>query len=227
MKKPTESKHIINAHFSRGEELFNGISHAVGVAVGIAILVLGIVFSAIYEGNALAVLSMITYGVSIIVLYAASSLYHFLPQGRAKHIVQIMDHCSIYLLIAGTYTPFCLILLGSITAGWVLFGIVWGFAILGIVLNAINMNNKIVKIYSLVSYVGIGWACVFVFRPLLANMATLGFILLLLGGVIYTVGAVLYVISQKRRYVHSVWHMLVLAGTLFQFFSILLFVVIV
>lgn len=169
---------------------------------------------------------MVIYGVSMILLYVMSSIYHFLHRNRAKKVFRIFDHCTIYLLIAGTYTPFCLVSLRESGAwGFALFGIVWGVSILGIVLNAVNMYAKPIIIFSQISYLALGWCCVLAIVPLLKVLSTTGFILLLLGGIMYTIGAVFYGFGHKAKYIHSVWHLFVLAGSLFHFFSILFYVI--
>jgi hemolysin III len=231
--KPAEKKGCrrkkINEHMSRGEEVFNGVSHAVGIGIGISALVLGIVFGAVYNtgpDRTAAVLSMIVFGIGIIVLYSMSSIYHFMHECKGKRVLCIMDHCCIYVLIAATYTPYCVALLRHLPAGWIMFGLVWGVGAIGVALNAWNMDNKGVRIFSLISYIGLGWLAMFSVGHLLNYMNILGFILLVVGGVVYTVGAIFYVISLRKKWFHAVWHLFVLAGTLFHFMSILFFVII-
>lgn len=206
-------------HYTLGEEIFNSVSHGVGVAlacVGFGIL---IVLSALY-GDAWAVSSSIVYSFSLFALYLASTLYHACPNRRVKGVLQVLDHCSIFLLIAGTYTPYTLITLRG-ALGWTLFGVVWGAAIVGVVLNAINVQ-KYSRI-SMVCYVAMGWVVVLAIRPLMASLAWNGLVLLALGGVFYTVGIVFYVI--RRSYMHSIWHLFVLAGSVCHYLSILLYVI--
>jgi len=216
----------LNVHYSRREELFNGIIHIVGAVIGVAALALGIVFVSIHQQGAIAVLSMITYGIGLTVQYSMSATYHLMRDGERRRKFQTLDHCSIYLLIAATYTPYCLILMNHLAAGWILFGIVWVVAIMGVILNAVNRHNKIVRIFTVISYVGLGWCFVFVFGHMSYLLGTLGLLFMLIGGAIYTVGVIFYVISQKKRYYHSVWHVFVVVGSLFFFFSILFYVVI-
>lgn len=206
-------------HYTLGEEIFNSVSHGVGVAlacVGFGIL---IVLSALY-GDAWAVSSSIVYSFSLFALYLASTLYHACPNRRVKGVLQVLDHCSIFLLIAGTYTPYTLITLRG-ALGWSLFGVVWGAAIVGVVLNAIDVR-KYSRI-SLACYVAMGWVVVLAIRPLMASLAWNGLVLLALGGVFYTVGIVFYVI--RRSYMHSIWHLFVLAGSVCHYLSILLYVI--
>ncbi len=206
-------------HYTLGEEIFNSVSHGVGVAlacVGFGIL---IVLSALY-GDAWAVSSSIVYSFSLFALYLASTLYHACPNRRVKGVLQVLDHCSIFLLIAGTYTPYTLITLRG-ALGWSLFAVVWGAAIVGVVLNAIDVQ-KYSRI-SMVCYVAMGWVVVLAIRPLMASLAWRGLVLLALGGVFYTVGIVFYVI--RRSYMHSIWHLFVLAGSVCHYLSILLYVI--
>lgn len=206
-------------HYTLGEEIFNSVSHGVGVAlacVGFGIL---IVLSALY-GDAWAVSSSIVYSFSLFALYLASTLYHACPNRRVKGVLQVLDHCSIFLLIAGTYTPYTLITLRG-ALGWTLFAVVWGAAIVGVVLNAIDVQ-KYSRI-SMVCYVAMGWVVVLAIRPLMASLAWNGLVLLALGGIFYTVGIVFYVI--RRSYMHSIWHLFVLAGSVCHYLSILLYVI--
>lgn len=211
--------------FTRGEERFNAITHIAGGAIGIAFLVIGIVFAALYK-DAYAVVSMSVYGASMIILYSMSSIYHFLRPGRAKRLFRILDHCTIFALIAGTYTPFCLIALRQSAAwGWSLFGALWFLAAVGITFNAIDMNNKIVKVMSMAAYLVMGWCAVIVIVPLLKVLPLPGFLWILAGGIAYTVGAVFYACGRRAKYIHSVWHLLVVAGSVLQFFGILFYIV--
>lgn len=206
-------------HYTLGEEIFNSVSHGVGVAlacVGFGIL---IVLSALY-GDAWAVSSSIVYSFSLFALYLASTLYHACPNRRVKGVLQVLDHCSIFLLIAGTYTPYTLITLRG-ALGWTLFAVVWGAAIVGVVINAIDVQKY--SRVSMVCYVAMGWVVVLAIRPLMASLAWNGLVLLALGGVFYTVGIVFYVI--RRSYMHSIWHLFVLAGSVCHYLSILLYVI--
>lgn len=210
--------------YTKGEEIFNMTSHIVGGALGIVATTLCIIFSALHN-NIYGIISCSIYGFSMVLLYTMSSIYHGLRPNKAKKVFQILDHCSIFFLIAGTYTPYCLVTLReySTALGWSLFGIVWGMAVIGIVLNSIDIKKY--KILSMICYLVMGW-CILVRAPLLPKLLGLpGFILLLAGGVAYTIGAIFYGFGKKRKYIHSVFHMFILLGSILQFFSILLYVV--
>ena len=205
--------------YTVGEEIFNSVSHGVGVLLSIAALVLLIVFAAIYsDGYGLA--SALVYGISLILLYTMSMVYHIVQNEKGKKVLRIFDHCSIFILIAGTYTPY---LLGPLRGklGWTIFGIIWGVTVIGILLNAISLEKF--KVISLICYVLMGWGIVLSIKPLAQNLPTGGLWLLIAGGLVYTVGIIFYVM-KKYRYMHSVWHLFVLAGSICHYFSILLFV---
>jgi len=224
--KTGEVKHKPEFHgFSKGEEIFNAASHIAGGAIAIAITVIGIVFAVAFK-DSWAVTAMAIYGGSMILVYTSSSIYHFLRPGRAKKLFRVLDHCMIFLLIAGTYTPFCLISLRTRWIwGWLLFGIQWGFTILGITLNAVNMHNKHVKRFSMFAYLAMGWAAVATIWPIIHEVPLPGLLWTLAGGVAYTVGAVFYACGGRKKYIHSVWHLFVIAGSVLQFIGILFYVV--
>ena len=207
--------------YSLGEEITNAILHGIGALLSIAALVLCVVFSSIH-GNAYAVVSSCIYGSTLIILYTMSCLYHSLKINKAKKVFRIIDHCSIFLLIAGTYTPYTLVSLNG-AIGWIMFSVVWCSAILGIVLNAIELNKY--KKLSMVLYIAMGWVIIFTFKPLLNALEMGGIYLLLAGGIIYTIGAIFYGLGKKHKYMHSVFHFYVLAGSILHFFSILLYVI--
>ena len=209
--------------YTKGEERFNMISHIVGGAVGVAALVLCIVISAIHH-NGYGLAGSIVFGVSMIVLYTMSSVYHGLHDGMAKRVMQVLDHCTIYLLIAGTYTPILLSAMRPIdpVASWVLLGVVWGLSAIAITLTAIDLKRY--AVFSMICYIGMGW-CIVVKIPLLIQAVGWGgFWLILLGGLCYTVGAVLYGLGRTRRYMHSVFHLFVLAGSVMHLLAILIYV---
>ena len=210
----------IKRKYTLGEEIFSSVSHGVGACLSIAGTVVLLVFSVIYV-NALAVVSSSIYGASLIILYTMSTLYHSFTNERVKHFFQIMDHNTIFLLIAGTYTPITLYILGGVT-GWVLFSIVWVASIIGITLNSINMEKA--KIPSLVCYIATGWVIIFAIKPLIAKVPFLSALFLVLGGVIYTVGIVFYVI-KKVKYFHPIWHIFTVLGSAFHYFSILIAII--
>lgn len=209
--------------YTKGEEIFNMVSHIVGGAIGIAIITLCIIVAAIHH-NVYGVVSGAIYGATVIILYTISSIYHGLsPKLKSKKVFQILDHCSIFLLIAGTYTPvaLCNIRLASSIHGWIIFGIIWGAAILGIVLNAIDLKST--KVFSMICYLLMGWCIIFRFDLYLASTDTIGVVLMALGGVIYTIGAIFYGIGKKKKYFHSIFHIFIVLATLLQFFSILFY----
>ena len=211
--------------YTKGEEIFNMVSHIVGGAIGLIGMVLCIIFSAIHQ-NSYAIVGSIIYGISMIFLYTMSSIYHGLkPTRKAKKVMQILDHCTIYVLIAGTYTP---ILLSSImkvdqVAAWTMLAIVWIFAILGIVLNAIDLKQF--RVFSMICYIAMGWCIIFRIDLVIKSLGMTGFILILLGGIIYTLGTILYGIWKKVKYMHSMFHLCVVIGTLLQLIAIILYVV--
>ena len=210
--------------YTKGEEIFNMTSHIVGAVLGIVATVLCVVFAATH-GNVYGVVSGAIYGVTMIILYTMSSIYHGLsPKRYSKKVFQVLDHCSIFLLIAGSYTPFvlCTIREYDVASGWVIFGVIWAVAILGIVLNSIDIKKF--KVFSMICYLLMGWCIVFKIGLLPKLLGTAGFVLLLLGGIAYTVGAILYGIGKKHKYMHSVFHLFILLGSLLQFFCILLYV---
>ena len=204
--------------YSLSEELLNAISHGVGAISGIVATVLCILKSV---GDPWKVVSSAIFGATMLLLYLMSCLYHALKVNKAKRVFRVIDHCTIFLLIAGTYTPFTLVTLRG-TVGWWLFGSVWAIAILGITLNAIDLK-KFSKI-SVACYLLMGWAILMAFRPLSENLAPGGISLLVWGGVVYTVGAILYGIGSKVKYFHSVFHFFCLGGTVLHFLAIYLYV---
>ena len=197
--KRTKLKDRILPKYTRGEEIFNMTSHIVGGALGIVALVLCVVFAAIH-GNGYGVVSGAIYGVTMIILYTMSSIYHGLnPKRKAKKVFQVLDHCSIYLLIAGSYTPFALCTLREYDTalGWTIFGVIWFVAILGIVLNSIDIKKF--KVFSMICYLVMGWCIVFKINLLPELLGTAGFVLLLLGGLSYTVGPILYGLGKEDK----------------------------
>lgn len=210
--------------YTKGEEIFNSVSHILGGVLGVTTTVLCIVFSAI-KHDVYAIVSSSIYGSSMIILYTMSSIYHSLKANTAKKVFQIIDHCSIYLLIAGTYTPFSLCTLReySTALGWSIFGIVWGLAVLGIILNAIDLKSF--RVISMILYLIMGWCIIFSIKIIFIQLGIGGFTLLLTGGISYTVGAILYGIGSKHKYFHSVFHVFVVIGSLLHFFCILFFVI--
>lgn len=182
--------------YTKGEEIFNAVSHIAGGALGLIGWIVALVFA---YPNATNMVAVSVFGLSIVVLYTMSALYHFLPDGRAKGVFRIFDHCTIFLLIAGTYTPYCLIALGGAELGlWILI-VEWVCAVGGITMNAIAMNNKFVKVISMVLYVVMGWMVVLGFSQLISTISPLSFWLLLSGGIAYTAGIVFYALGWTCR----------------------------
>ena len=206
------------SYYTKGEEIFNAVSHIVGGAFGLAAWLTLMC----YSRAAAEYIAVSAFGAGIIVLYTMSALYHFLPSGRAKGVFRVFDHCTIYLLIAGTYTPYCLIPLYGTPVGWAVFAAQWTCAVAGITMNAIALNNKVVKGISMSLYVVMGWMAVVFMPPLIPLISAASFWLLLGGGIAYTVGIAFYAFGKRVRYFHSVWHLFVLLGTVLQFTSILL-----
>lgn len=209
--------------YSLGEEIFSSVSHGVGCLLSVAGLVILVVFSAIYR-DAWSVVSSAIYGSSLIVLYCMSTLYHAITHETAKKFFRIMDHNTIFFLIAGTYTPITLDILRRINPGlgWTLFGVVWGAAVLGICLNSIDLNKYSKP--SVVCYIAMGWVVIFAIKPLLTTMKPLCLWMLVIGGVFYTVGVIFYAI-KKVKYFHSVWHIFTVLGSAFHYFAILFSVI--
>lgn len=207
-------KELVLPSYTLSEEVMNAITHGVGVCFAIIGLVVLLVSA---PHNVLTMVSVSVFGVTMISLYTVSTLYHALGINKAKQVFRILDHCTIFLLIAGTYTPIALLCFGG-TVGWVMFGIVWSVAAVGVVLNAIDLQRF--KTFSMVCYIGLGWLVVFFFKPLIEHLDQTSIIYLIVGGVFYTVGAVLYHVGKKVKYMHSIWHFFVLAGTIFHYFVI-------
>lgn len=203
--------------YSLGEEIFNSISHGVGAGLSIAGTVVLIVTAAIHT-NAWGVVSSCIYGASLIILYTMSTLYHSFTNKKAKSFFRIMDHNTIFFLIAGTYTPITLYFLNGVV-GWVLFSVVWGAAIFGIVMNSINLEKA--RIPSIFCYVAMGWVVIFAIKPLIASMPPISLFFLVAGGVFYTLGIIFYAI-KKVKYFHSVWHLFTIVGSVLHYFCILI-----
>lgn len=201
----------------RGER-FNSISHLVGAVFALAGMVVLIVLGA-NKGDAWKVVSFSVYGATLFVLYLISTLYHSL-RGQAKSVFKILDHQAIYLLIAGTYTPFTLVVMGG-SVGWWLFSAIWGMALMGIILDAVNPGGK--RILPVVIYIVMGWMIVFALEPLLSSFPEKGFRWLLAGGIFYTVGVIFFVLGRWRHWAHGVWHLFVLGGSAIHYFAILLY----
>lgn len=209
-------------HYSKGEEIFNMVSHIVGGALGIAALVLCIITAA--KGHsAIGVVSSCIYGVTLITLYTMSSVYHGLRPGMGKKVMQVLDHCTIYFLIAGSYTPVLLVAMREKypLLAWTLFGIVWGCAVIACTLTAIDLQKY--RILSMTCYLAMGWIIIFFVKQTYEVMGRGGIIFLITGGVAYTIGSILYAIGKKHKWIHSVFHLFILAGSILHFFAIILY----
>ncbi|MCL2024659.1 MAG: hemolysin III family protein [Coriobacteriia bacterium] len=208
--------------YTLGEEIANSVSHGIGVVLGIVALPTLLIFASFSEvDRGYKIAASIVYCLAMIALYLSSTLYHSLTNERAKRIFKILDHASIYLLIAGTYTPFCLVTLRH-DGGWVLFGVLWGMTVLGMATEALWVFRP--KWVSVVIYLVMGWMAVWVIPDMIRLLPPTALWLLLAGGISYSVGTIFYVI-KRVRYFHSVFHVWVLLGTFLHFFAILLYVV--
>lgn len=205
--------------YTLGEEIFNAVSHGVGAALAIAAIPISVVVAVSHGGGALLAAALI-YTISMLLEYLASTLYHAIAAPRAKRVFKVIDHAAIYLFIAGSYTPFCLVTLAG-DGGMVLCGIVWALAVVGIAVEAFWVFRP--RWVSVAIYLLLGWCVVWFLPPLVENLATPGLVLLAAGGVCYTVGCAFY-IAKKIPYMHSVFHLWVLAGSVLQFLSIVLYV---
>lgn len=209
--------------YTRGEEVFNMVSHIVGGAFALVALVFCIYVSAVHL-NKWGIAASVVYGGSMVILYTISSVYHGLAgKGASKKVMQIIDHCAIFVLIAGTYTPLTLCGLRPSypLLAWILFGAVWGCAILGITLNAIDLKKY--RVFSMICYIGVGWGIVAAIKLLVEIFPIAALVLLFGGGVLYTIGAVLYGLGTKIRFMHSIFHIFVVAGSVMHFFFIVLY----
>lgn len=208
---------FLKRKYTLGEEIFNAISHGTGALLSIAGTVVLIVFCATYADSR-AVVTASIYGACLIILYTMSTLYHAISNKKAKKVFRILDHNTIFLMIAGTYTPYTISCLNN-RIGWILFGCIWGSAVIGIILSSINIK-KFSKI-STICYLIMGWAVIFAIKPLSESISMLSLILLIAGGLFYSIGIVFYV-KRELRYMHSVWHIFVIGGSIMHYFSIFL-----
>lgn len=206
--------------YTRGEEIFNSVTHGAGAMLAIAGTVVLIVIAAIYS-NAWGVVGSAIFGASLIILYTMSTLYHAITNHRAKKFFRVMDHNTIFFLIAGTYTPITLVPLRG-ALGWVLFGIVWGAAVLGVVLNSINLEKF--RKPSVVCYALMGWVILIAVKPMIDSVYSTALWFILIGGLFYTFGMFFY-IYKKKRYFHSIWHLFTLAGSIFHYFAIMMMLI--
>jgi hemolysin III len=210
---------LVKSEYSLGEEIAHTISHGIGLLLSIAGLAVLVAFASLY-GDAWHITSSAVYGATLILLYTASTLYHGIPQSKGKQLLRRLDHAAIFLLIAGTYTPFTLVNMRGVW-GWSLFGLVWGLAILGMVLELV-MKRRI-KWLSISLYLGLGWLVLIAIKPLIDSVATGGVVLLLAGGLSYSLGVFFYV-WKRLSYHHAVWHLFVMGGSALHFFSVFFYV---
>ena len=206
--------------YSLLEELFNSITHGIGALVSIAGMVLLIVFSSMY-GNFNHIISCTIFGFTLVLLYTASTLYHIFQKPNLKHIFKILDHSCIYVLIAGTYTPFMIIIVRG-ALGWTLFAVVWSLTILGIIFKAFFVNRF--KIISTIAYLLMGWLVIFAIKPLFQTLPEGGIAWLVAGGLAYTVGTIFYV-WKKLPFNHAIWHLFVLTGSACHFMAVIFYVI--
>jgi len=201
-----------------GEEISNAISHGVGLLGSVAALPVLVVTAVLYK-DVQAVTAASIFGSTLILMYLSSTMYHALPLGKAKRIFQMLDHAAIYILIAGTYTPFSLVVLRG-GWGWTLFGLIWGLAVAGIILRTTGILKQ--GHWSTMLYVLMGWVAVIAVKPLVAQLSFWGLVWLVLGGVFYSLGVYFYSRDNKKYY-HFIWHIFVLAGSVCHFFAVLYF----
>lgn len=221
----TKLKDRILPDYTKGEEIFNMTSHIVGAVVGIVAIIFCVIMAASHN-NLYGIVSSSIYGATMIILYTMSSVYHGLsPKLTSKKVLQVLDHCTIFLLIAGSYTPFALCTFREYNevTGWTIFGIIWAAAILGIVLNSIDLKKY--NVFSMICYFAMGWVIIFKANILPMLLGINGVILLIAGGIAYTIGAIIYGFGKKHRYMHSIFHLFILLGSILHFFCILFYVV--
>ena len=210
--------------YTKGEEVFNLVTHIIGGGFGLLVLIFSIVIAFMQKIDFYQFFALSVFSITCIVLYTISSIYHGLkPHRTSKRVMRIIDHCTIYLLIAGTYTPVCMLGLRGTIWCPIILAIEWLMAIGGIVMNAIDLNNKIVKIISMIFYILGGWIVVF-FPPAIKLLPFNAFLFILIGGVVYTIGSVLYGIGAKKKWYHSIFHIFCLGGTFIQFVGLLFLV---
>lgn len=205
--------------YTLGEEIFNSVTHGIGAGLAIA----GLVLLIIKASSAVGVVTGIIYASIMIVLYVISCVYHSLSfRLKGKKVLRILDHCNIQLMVAGTYTPICLSLLGG-TLGWVMFSIVWAVTVVAVVFNCLNVEKY--KVVSIFCNLILGWAALFIMKPLMAACSSTGIALLIWGGVVYSIGAIIYGLGHKIRYMHSIFHFFVMGGSILHYFMIFFYVV--
>ena len=219
VRKIKELKEEPKPRYTLGEEIVNTITHGIGAALAIA----GLVLLIIKAESAIGVVTGVIYATIMILLYVISCVYHSLSfRLKGKKVLRIIDHCNVQLMVAGTYTPICLSLLGG-KLGWTMFAIVWFVTIVAVIVNCINLEKY--KVVSVICNLLLGWAALFIIKPLIAACPAGGLSFLIWGGVVYSIGAILYGLGHKMRYIHSVFHLFVLGGTVLHYFMIFFYVV--
>ena len=210
--------------YSRGEEIMNMVTHIVGGALGVVALTLCVIRAAL-NGNVYGIVTSAIYGATMITMFTISSVYHGLKPNLGKKVMQVIDHCTIYFLIAGTYTVVVLSAIRPVypVLGWGLFAFEWAMAALAATLTAIDLKKY--NVFSMICYIGMGWAVIPFWKQALAVLTMPGFLLLLFGGIAYTIGSILYGLGRTRKWMHSVFHIFVVLGAFFQFLSVLLYAV--
>lgn len=216
IKEKVEQAKALKHKYSLGEEIAHAITHGLGVVLGIVAITIMVTLAALH-GDIWHVVSSVIYGLSIILLFTASTLYHALTHEGAKRIFQLADHAAIFILIAGTYTPFLLVNLRG-PWGWSLFIIIWSIALGGVLLE--TMKKKRIKALSLSLYLGLGWMALVAMKPMLEHVNPTGLWLLLIGGLLYSFGVIFYV-RKQMVYHHAIWHVFVLAGAISHFFAVI------
>jgi len=219
----TKLKDRILPDYTKGEEIANMVTHIVGGSFGIAYLVLCVIIAAVH-GSPMGVVTSSIYGTSVITVFTMSAVYHGVRPQTAKKVLQVIDHCMIYFMIAGTYTPItlCLLRKENTAIGWVVFGIVWGISALAVTLTAIDLKKF--KVFSMICYIALGWCIIFYLPQTLCALSYGGSLFLIGGGIMYTVGAILYGIGKRKRYVHAVFHTFVVLASVLHFFCIAFYV---
>ena len=208
--------------YTRGEEIMNMVTHIVGGAMGISVLTLCVIRAAIH-GNVWGIVTSAIYGTCMITMYTISSVYHGLKPNLGKKVMQVIDHCTIYFLISGTYTVVVLSALRTQypVLAWCLFAFEWAMVALATTLTAIDLKKY--NVFSMICYIGMGWAILPFWRQVIATMSAPGFYLLLAGGIAYTIGSILYGLGRTRKWMHSIFHIFVVLGSLLQFFAVLFY----
>lgn len=211
-------------NYTRGEEIMNMVTHIIGAVIGIVALTLCVIRAALH-GNVFGVVTSAIYGTTMITMFTISSVYHGLKPNLGKKVMQVIDHCTIYFLIAGTYTVIVLSAIRPVypALGWSLFGFEWAMVALATTLTAIDLRKY--NVFSMICYIGMGWAVIPFWKQTLEVLTTSGFLLLLAGGIAYTIGSILYGLGKKQKWMHSVFHIFVIVGAVLQYFAVLLYAI--